>query len=194
MQSDEHKRHLEMALTAVGFVLTGTVIIRCVGGLLAAAGVSSFHINLGATSGSGLVVRGGLPLPTSVRLEYGTSWADMASGLALLGAIGVIAVPRMVWDLPTNRRWSGWSAKSVVVVGATAVVAAISALIGTANWAWNADRLAGPAEAVNIAAGVSAAALAALCAVLSWFALPYAARVVPPGSVRRGSRSRSSPR
>lgn len=176
MRSDERKWPLERALEAVGFVLVGTVTIRCIGGLMAGAGVSSFHINLGAASGSGIVVHGGLPLPTSVRLEYGTSWADMVSGLALLGAIGAMALPRMVWDLPRTGRWSGLPAKAVIMIGVVAVLTAISAVIGTINWTWNANRLSGPAEAVNIAAGVSAAALAVLCIVLSWFALPYVAR------------------
>lgn len=173
MRSDAGRWPLERVLDAVGFVLAATVVIRGTGGLMAGVGVSSFHVDLGATSGSGIVVNNGLPLPTSVRLEYGTSWADMASGLALLGAVGLIALPRMLWDLPRARRRSALPAKSMIGICVLAVLTAVSGLIGTVNWAWNVNRLAGPAEAIDIASGVAAIALAVLCAVLSWFALPY---------------------
>lgn len=173
MRSDGTGWPLGRALDTVGLVLLGTVVIRGLGGVLAGAGVSSFHINLGATSGTGVVLHGGVPLPTSVRVEYGTSWADMVSGLALLGAIAVIVLPRMVWDLPGTGRRSRLAAKSVTGIGVMAVLTAIGAAIGTVNWTLNVNHLAGPAEAVNVAAGAAAVALGVLGAALSWFALPY---------------------
>lgn len=174
MESDTNRWPLERVLDTVGAVLTCTVIARATGGLLSALGVQSFHLNPGATSGPGLVVNhADFSVPTYMRLYDGTSWADLISGLTLLAAVALVVLPRMVWTVPAYGRRPNLSVKLMVGVGTVAVLTTVSAVIGTANWIWNASRMAGPAEAVDVADGVAAVALAVLCAVLCWFALPY---------------------
>src|ERR1700733_9083082 len=66
----------------VAVSLTGIVVIRAIGGIVSALGVPSLNVNLGATSGLGATInQNDLGLPTFVRLEYGTGWADLISGL-----------------------------------------------------------------------------------------------------------------
>jgi hypothetical protein len=157
VESEESRWPLEMVLDMIGVVLAITVVARAIGGLVSGLGVPSYHF----------------ALPASFRLQYGTSWADLISGLLLLVAIGLIALPRMVWDIPGSGRWSTLAPLFIVGIGVVATLTAVGAAIGTVNWIWNANRIAGPAEAINVADGLAAVVLAVLCTVLCWYAAPY---------------------
>jgi hypothetical protein len=71
-------------------VLGSVVVIQAIGGILSALEVPSIHLNLGAPSGSGLSIHSGdFGIPTYLRIEYGTLWAGVTSGLLLLAALAL---------------------------------------------------------------------------------------------------------
>jgi hypothetical protein len=62
---------------------------------------------------------------------------------------------------------------SVVGVLVVAALATVAAAVYTANQIWHTNQLSQSTEALNVANGVAAVALAVLAGVLSWFALPF---------------------
>lgn len=106
----------------VAVTLTGIVVVRAIGGIVSALGIPSLHLNLGATSGSGATINeSDFSLPAFVRLEYCTGWADLTSGLLLLAAVALLALPRMVWDIPSDEQ--GLTAAPKLTAGLFAVAA-----------------------------------------------------------------------
>jgi hypothetical protein len=158
----------------VAVVLTSIVVIRAIGGVVSALGVPSLNVNLGAPSGLGATInQSDFGIPTFVRLQYGTGWADLISGLLLLVALGIVALPRMVWDIPAGEQGLVVGPKLIVGVFAVAAVAVVASVVNTVNLIWHTDQLSPSTAALTVAGGVAAIALAVLVAVLSWFALPF---------------------
>jgi hypothetical protein len=158
----------------VAAVLSGIVVIRAVGGIVSASGVPSVHVNLGAASGLGATIQqSDFGIPTFVRLEYGTGWADLISGLMLLTAVALVALPRMVWDIPADEQGLVAGPKLMMGVFAVTAVAVVASVVNTVNQIWHTDQLSPSTEALTVAEGVAAIALLVLVAVLAWFALPF---------------------
>jgi hypothetical protein len=158
----------------VAVTLTGLVVIRAIGGIVSALGVSSVNVNLGAASGLGANFIGNdLVIPNYVRLEYGTGWADLISGLLLLAALALVALPRLVWDIPAGEQGLMPAPKLVAGLFAVACVTVVASVVNTVNQIWHTEQLSPSTEALTIAEGVAAIALVVLVAVLSWFALPF---------------------
>lgn len=165
---------IERVLDTVALVLVATVVIRAIGSVLTAFGVPPFHVNLGAPSGTGITINQSLfTVPTSVRVQYGTSWADVISGLTLLAAVALVALPRLVWDVAPYFRRPWAPGVLTATIGAVALLVAAGAGVATGNWIWNTSPGAGPVESLDAAQGVATFVLASACLVLCWFALPF---------------------
>ena len=115
-----------------------------------------------------------------MRLEYGTGWADLISGLLLLVALALLALPRMVWDIPAGEQGLSAAPKLTACLFAVAALAVVAIVVNTVNQIWHTDQLSPSTEAVTVAEGVAAFALAVLVAVLSWLALPFVRSEGPP--------------
>jgi hypothetical protein len=154
-------------------VLGSVVVIQAIGGILSALEVPSIHLNLGAPSGSGLSIHSGdFGIPTYLRIEYGTLWAGVTSGLLLLAALALLAVSRLVWDVPSDDQWAV-APKIVIGILVVSALATVAAAVGTANQIWHTNQLSQSTEALNVAEGIAAMAVTGLASVLSWFALPF---------------------
>ena len=149
-------------------VFLSVVVARAIGGVVAAFGVPSISAPIG-------IVGGGFSLPTYFRLQVGTGWADIDSGLLLLGCVGLPALPRMVWDVAPKDQGSQVSLVVLVANGVVAAAAVVAGVIAIVNLLWNEPGGVNYNEAVNVAEYVGASALAALAATLCWFARPIVA-------------------
>ena len=179
---------LVKAFDLAAVVLGGVVVVQAIGGVLSALEVPSIHLDFGGPSGSGLGVSSGdFGIPTYIRIQYATLWAGVTSGLLLLAALALLALPRLVWDVPSNDQWV-IAPKFVIGVLVVAVLATVAAAVGTANQIWHTNQLSQSTEALNVAEGVAAMAVTGLASVLSWFALPFIGggptdqQLVRPGS------------
>jgi hypothetical protein len=161
-------------LDAVALVLAAAVVARAIGALLSALGFPEVHINFGAPSGLPVSTLHLFSVPTSLRFQYGTAWADLASGILLAAGLSLLALPRMLWDVPASESWGGVARKALIGVLAVAFLATSASVIGIVNEIWHADQTSQSiTEALNVGAGVAAAVLSGAVAVLGWFALPY---------------------
>jgi hypothetical protein len=152
----------------VALVLLSVVVARAIGGVVAAFGVPSISTPSG-------IVGGGFSLPTYFRLQVGTGWADIDSGLLVLGCVGLLALPRMIWDVAPKDQGSQVTLVLLVANGVVAAAAVVAGVIAIVNVLWNEPGGVNYNEAVNVAEYVGASALAALAATLSWFARPVVA-------------------
>ena len=91
----------------------------------------------------------------------------------MLTAIGLIVLPRLVWDGPWKDRRYGHPHQLIVAIGVLSGITAVAGGVGTVNWIWNADRIGQTTEALAVADGLAAVALSVLCAVLCFYAWPY---------------------
>jgi hypothetical protein len=165
---------LVKVLDVGALVLGAAVIARAIGALVSALGFPGVHINFGAPSGLPVSTLNLFSVPTSLRLQYGTEWADLASGIVLAAGLSLLALPRMLWDVPASEEWSGVAPKALIGVLAVAFLATSASAIGIVNEIWHADQTSQSiTEALNVGAGVAAAVLSGAVAVLCWFALPY---------------------
>jgi hypothetical protein len=120
---------LTRVLDVVAVVLV--LIVTGWGGGCLSLGVPSPSVP-SVPSGSG--VFGDLNLfsvPTYVRLQYGTQWADIDSGLLLLASVTLLVQPRWIWSIDAED--GGLSARSLLVV-ATGVMAVFAAVAGLVGW------------------------------------------------------------
>jgi hypothetical protein len=166
---------LVKVLDVVAIALTSIVVIRAIGSVVAALGVPSIAVP------AGLLGHIDVSIPTYLRFQYGTDWADIITGLLLLASVGLLALPRMVWNVGVEDQGLRVSPSLVWVTGVVAATATVASVIGIINVLWNLPAL-GPSstEAVSVANGTAAAALAALTMILCRFAMGY---VVAPDSV-----------
>lgn len=156
---------LERVLAVAGTVVTSAIAIRAVGGVLSGLGVGS------ASPSAGLHIS----QPLYLRIYAGTVWADVASGLALLIAAALVALPRLVWDVPRDARWPGLPVGALIATGVMAACTAIAAGVGTVNWLADGHRFGGPTLAFDVAEGIAAIAVAGLVAVLCSYAATHVA-------------------
>lgn len=185
---DETRWPLVKVFDVAAAVLVGTVAVRAIGSILSALEVPSVHLNLGAASGSGLSVHAAdFGIPTYLRIQYGTVWADLTSGLLLLVALGLVAVPRMVWDVPSEEQWAAAAPRLVVGVLVVSALATVAAVVGIANQIWHTSELDQSTEALNVSKGVAAVALTTLSCTLSWFAIPFTRASSTDQQLVRGS-------
>lgn len=92
----------------VAAVLVVAVAVRAVGGVVSGLDVPTVHLNFGSTSGTGLTIKqSDFGIPTYIRLEYGTAWADLASAILMLAGLALLALPRLIWDVPPKSRDEG---------------------------------------------------------------------------------------
>jgi hypothetical protein len=152
----------------VALVFLSVVVARAIGGVVAAFGVPSISTPTG-------VVESGFSLPTYFRLQTGTGWADIDSGLLLLGCVGLLALPRMVREVAPKDQGSQTSLVLLVADGVVAATAVVAGVIAIVNLLWNEPGGVNYNEAVNVAEYVGASALAALAVTLCWFARPIVA-------------------
>lgn len=99
--------------------------------------------------------------------------AAVLATVAVVRALGLLAAPRMVWDVSSEEQWAGVASKLVVGVLVVASFATAAAAAGIVDQIWHSDQLSQSTEALNVAEGVAAVALTALSCILSWFALPF---------------------
>ena len=158
---------LVKVLDAVALLLTSIVVARAVGGVVAAFGVPSISTPPGVVGGVDLSI------PGYLRLQYGTGWADIVTGLLLLSSVALLALPRMVWEVGDEDRGLRFSPVLVSITGIVAAMAATASVIGIVNVTSNLPNYGGSTEAVVVADGVSAAALAVLTTILCRFAMTY---------------------
>ena len=144
----------------VALVLVGAVVVQIIGGVVSAAGFPSS--DLPGTSS----------LPLSSRLFVATLWANLPTPLLLLASLAVLAIPRIVWDVPAAERRAGLAPKATIAICCVASLAAVAGLVAIGNTIWNSPHR-NPSDSLNVAASLAAAAVSAVVAILSWFAVPY---------------------
>jgi hypothetical protein len=156
-------------------VLAVVVVARAVGAILSAFEVPGPNVNFGAPTGAGVIHNLNLfEIPTYLRVQYGASWADLASGILLAASLSLLALPRMLWDVPAGEEWGGVAPKVLMSVLAVAFLATAASVVGIVNNIWQANQLSrSTTEALNIGGDVAAALLSGIVSVLCWFALPY---------------------
>lgn len=144
-------------------VLLGAVVVQMVGAVVAAAGFPSSNLP-------------GTPsVPVYSRLFSATIWANVPTGLLLLASLAVVAVPRMVWDIPSKDQWPGVAPAITGVLCGVAALTVAAGLAAIGNFIWNTPQR-NPLDSWNVAEALAAVAVSGLVAILAWFAIPYVRR------------------
>ena len=158
----------------VALVLVAVVVARAIGGVLSALGVPASHLN-GA--------RADLGIPTYVRIEYGTIWADLSAGILLLASLMLLALPRILGHVPPDYQGTNAGVKVILGVLIVAAVATAAGVVYVIDVAGHTNEIGPPTQALTIAQGVAAAGLSALVATLSLFALRSTSLLASPGQL-----------
>jgi hypothetical protein len=180
---EERSWSIFKVLDITALVLVAAVLASAVGGVVAALGVPTVHFNLGGTTGSSVSLGTNPPLTTYQRLFYGTLWAGLATGLALLASLALVALPRIVGDAQPGHVWPRGGFRLLVAIGLLACAALVANVVAIVNVISYMPAPNASGEALDTAAEAAAGVVAALVAVLSWFSRPF---VVSSG---RGDRS-----
>ena len=152
---------------AIALLLTSIVVVRAIGGVVSALGVPSI------STPAGVVGAVDVSIPNYLRLQYGTSWADVVSGLLVLSSLALLALPRMVWSIGDEDRGLPFSPVLVPITGVVAAMTAVASVIGIVNVTSSLPGFGSSNEAISVANGVAAAALAAVTTILCRFAMTY---------------------
>ena len=172
--ADEAGWPLSKTLDLVAIVLVSAVVARAIGAILSAVGVPGVHIYLGTSQVAPTVSLPGFDLlPTEERLLYGTAWADLITGVLLLGGLALVVIPRVVWDVSSKEQWLRLIPRFVLGIGVLAGLATVAGVISVVNVIWHSSHIAQLDEASAVAERVAALGLAILAALLAWKALRY---------------------
>jgi hypothetical protein len=171
--SEEENSRLGWSLVkvfdVVALVLVAAVVVRAAGSVVAALGVPSANVNFGAVSGSGVSInQSDFPLPTFLRLEYGTEWADTVTGLLVLGGVALLVLPRMLWDLEPEDNGLSFAPQLLVGTGIVAALAAVASVVEIVNTIWHTPQVGVSSDAITVSASIAALALTATASILSW--------------------------
>lgn len=159
-------------LDVTACLLVVVVVARAAGGLATGVG---YNADLGSSVPAG--TSGIETLPTYIRLEYGTGWADISSGLILLAVVGLLALPRLAWDVKPADQWRRIGPWLLVVTVVVATMTAAAGVTNTVNSIWNALFFGGIAEGTRVADALAAVMLSVLALILAWCARPLVARL-----------------
>ena len=170
---------LSKTFDLVAVVLGSAVVVRAIGGIVAAAGAPTIHFTPPVISGSGLSIHQSDYVPTVIRLAYGTQWADLITGVLLLGSLGLVVIPRIVWDPSPEEQWLRLVPKLIMGICIVAAVGTVAAVTGIVNIIWHSSYFSTSTETISIAEGISALGLVAITAVLAWFSMDYVEPDVP---------------
>ncbi|HEX6392431.1 MAG TPA: hypothetical protein VFZ97_03255 [Acidimicrobiales bacterium] len=158
----------------VAIVLLASVVVEIVGSAISGAGFPSSDF-AGPTS-----------IPLYSRLFSATVWANLTTALLLLAALAVLALPRIVWDVPPSDKWPGVAAKVAVGICGVASLATVAALVGIGNAIWGPPQR-NPVDSLNVAAGLAAVMVNGLAATLSRYAIPYVREESEESEATQGS-------
>ena len=165
---------LSKTFDLVALFLVLAVDARAIGGIISAAGFPSIHINLGTEQTNPSIALGQSDfLPTVLRLEYGTGWADLTTGLLLLGGIGLVVIPRIVWNPLSGEEWVKFAPRFVMSICVLSGVSVVAAVTNIVNLIWHSSESGSSVLSMYVAERVAALGLAALAAVLAWKAIAY---------------------
>jgi hypothetical protein len=98
----------------------------------------------------------------------------------VLAGVALLAVPRMIWDVPRDQQWSRVAPGLLIGVAVVALAATAAAIVNVVDQIWHTSELSPSTEALNVAQGVAASVLFGLAAILSWFAAPFIRASVSP--------------
>lgn len=169
---------LVRVLDGVALVLLLVVLARAIGAVVAALDVPGLSFPGGLQGVVGKLTL--YSLPTFQRLQLGTGWADISSGILLLVSVAVTALPRLVWSVGPEDRPLSFSPIVLAATGGMSVLAAAAGVVGIVNLFANQISVDNYTQAVNVANSVAGAILGALAAILCWFARPLLQRPTPP--------------
>lgn len=172
---DDQDWPLSKTFDLVAIVLVSAVLARAIAGIVAAASVPTLDISQSAYAS------------TFLRLAYGTQWADLTSGLLLLGSLGLVLIPRVAWDPAPDEQWLRVVPKLVMGVCVLASLAAVAGVTDIVNVLWHPSSTSTSTESLTIAEAVAALGLALLGAVLAWFSMGYVEEDLPPDEGEKAS-------
>ena len=121
-------------LDLVGVALAVVVAAQVVGAVVAS-------LDLSVPSNASGITAGPLPnpfghVPLSERLDQATSWAGAGVALFLLGTLGLVALPRILWEAEDESSSRGWARPAVFIAGVLGALLAVAAALGAALLFW----------------------------------------------------------
>jgi hypothetical protein len=132
---DEDTWAVRPVLDTVALVLLAIVCAEVIGAVIAALDLSAPRNAVGLTAGPLPNPLGTTPL--GERLQQATGWATAFQGVVLLASLGLVTIPRVVWDTtgeaPSAHRVARFVAAVSVALGA---MLAAGGVLGAVNLFW----------------------------------------------------------
>jgi hypothetical protein len=164
---------LPWVLDLVGIALAGIVAAQVIGAIVAGLDLSVPHNVSGIPGGPLPNLVGSTPLYQ--RLDQATDWASPGAGFFLLATLGLIVLPRIVWDLDEQHGSGGWARPAVLTAGVLGGLLAVAAGLGAALVFWQPGLGSGPGfqdvDIPTLVGRITGVGMGLLVAVLSGLAL-----------------------
>jgi hypothetical protein len=126
---------LRPVLDMVAVALLAIVCAEVVGAVIAALDLTVPRNAAGITAGPLPNPFGTTPL--GERLQQATGWASAFQGVVLIASLGLVALPRVIWDTAEESPAARRTARTVVTASTLlALVLAAAGLLGAVNLFW----------------------------------------------------------